>query len=370
MMTSRERTERAWDFQEPDRVPLEMSIMESARTDPRSARLCALIDEYADNWGHWSVPWSWMGLNCDPVVDEVIEDRPGEFKRVRHSMKTPAGTFTAITWHPADAIDYHWEKRYISTLDDLEAVTSADHAPRRFDAAGAWREARQRQGEGVFLAAGLPHPFGALVRHADQESVYEWLATEPRRIHRFLDVQIRQLVGELEAFAAVPERLYFMQYGLEMAIPPWMGHAMFDEYIVPYDAPVYACVHRFGAKVRHHCHGNCMDFLVRMADMGIDGTEPLEPPPQGNVILAEAKRLVGDRMLLCGNITSPQFQTMTPDEVEAQVAAACRAAKAGGGFILRTTGGESGTWDARDLGRVLACAERMIEAWLRHGRYD
>ena len=54
---------------------------------------------------------------------------------------------------------------------------------------------------------------------------------------------------------------------------------------------------------------------------------------------------------------------------ERQVEAACRAAKAGGGFILRTTGGESGTWGARDLSRVLACAERMIEAWLRHGAY-
>ena len=74
-------------------------------------------------------------------------------------------------------------------------------------------------------------------------------------------------------------------------------------------------------------------------------------------------------MLLCGNITSPQFQTMEPDEVEAQVRRACEDAKAGGGFILRTTGGDGGTWGSRDLGRVLRNCERMIEAGVKYGAY-
>lgn len=371
IMNSRERIERAWRFEEPDRVPIEMYLGEETRKDPRARRLCELIDEYADNWhtvGWWPF-WGWFGMDAEPPLEEVIDERPGEYKRVRHTRRTADGDFTAVTYHPSDSIDYHWEKRYISTLDDLDAITCADHSPRRRDAVSLIGDARRALGPGAFITASMPHPFGTLVRLADHETIYSWLALEPERIHRFLDVLISQIVAELDAFAEVDEPVYFMQFGMEMAVPPWMGHRMFDEFIVPYDSRVYSKIHEFGGKLRHHCHGNCMDFLVKMADMGIDGIEPLEPPPQGNVVLKDAKRLVGDRMLLCGNITSPQFETMTGDDVEEQVRRACEDAKKDGGFILRTTGGDAGAWNSRDLGHVLEMGERMMEAALRYGRY-
>ena len=37
-------------------------------------------------------------------------------------MGSTAGVFTAITNHPCDNIDYHWEKRYVTTLEDMERV--------------------------------------------------------------------------------------------------------------------------------------------------------------------------------------------------------------------------------------------------------
>lgn len=369
-MNSRERIECAWRFEEPDRVPLEVNLSDSIRADPRCARLLDLAAEYSDPWNYWQVPWGWMGLSPDrPVEEEEIECRPGEFRRVRHTLTTPAGIFTAITWHPNNSPDYHWEKRYISTLDDLEAITGANHSPRSFNAVTLQAEARAHVGQDAFLTTGIPHPFGALVRNTDQETVYSWLALEPDRIHRFLEIQIRQIVAELQAFSAIQEPQYFVQTGLEMAIPPWMGQAQFDEFILPHDSQIYAKIHRLNGKLRHHCHGNCMNFLVKMADMGIDGLEPLEPPPQGDVILSEAKRLVGDRMLLCGNITSPQFIFMTPEQVDEQVRQACADAKAGGGFILRTTGGDGGFWNTPDPERVLRNNEQMIASWLKYGRY-
>jgi uroporphyrinogen-III decarboxylase len=114
-----------------------------------------------------------------------------------------------------------------------------------------------------------------------------------------------------------------------------------------------------------------MKYLERFLDSGINGIEPCEPPPQGDVVLKGAKQRVGDRMLLCGNIPSQNFRFTDLDHTEELVKQAIRDGAPGGGFILRTTGGSAGTWmvPELDLDRQLAHCQRLIEAGLKYGKY-
>ena len=115
-----------------------------------------------------------------------------------------------------------------------------------------------------------------------------------------------------------------------------------------------------------------MDFLEKFADMGIDAVEPLEPPPYADVDLAEAKRLVGDRMLLSGNVASQAFVFAEPEDVEEMVREAIEAAAEGGGFTLRMTGGGGGRGSERSAEQArsnIACAEAYMQAALKYGRY-
>ncbi|MFW6155805.1 MAG: uroporphyrinogen decarboxylase family protein, partial [Armatimonadota bacterium] len=140
----------------------------------------------------------------------------------------------------------------------------------------------------------------------------------------------------------------------------------------PYDSEVYAAIHARGGRFRAHCHGSCMSFLERFAEMGIDSVEPLEPPPYADCDLAEAKRLVGDRMLLSGNIPSQAFVFIEPAEVEELVREAIEVAAPGGGFTLRLTGGGGGRGSERtpeQADRNIACAEAYFDAALQHGWY-
>jgi len=372
MMTHRERLETAWQFRQPDRVPIEISIPQSLRDDPRAARLAALIDEHADNFAGLPSPGAgFLGLPSE-YREEVIEDRPGEYRLLLRVHETAVGTFVARTRHPADTDDYRWEKRYIATLEDMARIADAPREPMPWDRDAYVRRLDELDGAGL-PSMGLFHPLGNLVRSSAMEEMYTWLATEPALVHRFLAAANAQVVATLETLEPVAgSRLTFMTWAHEMLIPPWMGRRRFDEFVVPYDREVNAAIHRRGGRLRAHCHGNSMEFLVRFAEMGIDATEPLDGPPGGDVDLAEAKRRVGDRMMLSGNIPSERFVRMDPSEVRDRVRAAIRAAAPGGGFSLRTSGGHAGAGiqlTDDQLVRVLANCEAYIEAGLEFGRY-
>ena len=109
-----------------------------------------------------------------------------------------------------------------------------------------------------------------------------------------------------------------------------------------------------------------------MSETGIDSIEPLEPLPYGDVDLKEAKRLVGDKMLLSGNIVSPDFLRLDKDDVKELVKKAIKDVAAGGGFTLRTTGGHADvnmSLEKPILKKVAENVEAYIEAALDYGRY-
>jgi len=368
-MTHKERLETAWSYREADRVPIELGLSARYRAHPLAGRLVQLVDEYVDNF-HWvnGPVYGFFGFPAE-YFEEVIEERPGEFRRLRHTQRTPIGDFTAITLHPADSRDYHWEKRYIATIDDLRRLAEAKRPPLQWDVA-VWREGVAAVGESGIPASLLFHPLGVLVRQSAMEEMYTWFYDERETVHRFLANMNGWVADGIGSLLAAGVGGVFLTYAHEMLIPPWFGAALFDEFVFPYDQAVNAVIHRHGGRIRAHCHGRCGDFLERFVEMGIDATEPLEHTPAGNTDLADAKRRVGGRMLLSGNVCSEMFYRMTADEVRAEVKAAIAAAAPGGGFTLALSG--AGT-DDDDLDEfmppVIKNCEVYIEAGLEYGGY-
>ncbi len=91
--------------------------------------------------------------------------------------------------------------------------------------------------------------------------------------------------------------------------------------------------------------------------------EPMEEPPGGNVDIAEAKRRVGNKLCIKGNINTFDFMlNATPDQVEAKCKKLIDEAARDGGFVL-STGDQCG----RDTPH--ANLFKMVEVAETYGRY-
>ena len=91
-----------------------------------------------------------------------------------------------------------------------------------------------------------------------------------------------------------------------------------------YDVPVYT----------HTC-GAIGDRLELIAETGTCGIDTLDPPPLGNVELADAKIRIGERMFIKGNIDPVNVLLKGDPEIVRVSATRCiEAAGAGGGYIL------------------------------------
>jgi uroporphyrinogen decarboxylase len=108
-----------------------------------------------------------------------------------------------------------------------------------------------------------------------------------------------------------------------------------QRYGLEFGRAVCEVAHRYGKPVQYHMCGRSRTALSITVDMGVDGLDALEPPPTGDVDLAEVKRVFGSRVSLKGNVNSITVMLNgTPADVEADVRRCMDAAKAGGGFIL------------------------------------
>jgi uroporphyrinogen-III decarboxylase len=67
--------------------------------------------------------------------------------------------------------------------------------------------------------------------------------------------------------------------------------------------------------------------LERFAAMGVDVLNPIEPPPMGDITMAEAFARVGGRMGLEGNIETHDLMTAGPQELTAKIHATLEAGR-------------------------------------------
>ena len=125
--------------------------------------------------------------------------------------------------------------------------------------------------------------------------------------------------------------------GPEYYTAPYLPLEMFKEMVVPGATAAGQILNEAGIVLRLHCHGRVREVLPLFIEMGATATDPIEPPPDGDIELDEVKRLYGDDLILFGNTELKVLETAEPGEVDALVKRQMEAAKGEGGFVMLPT---------------------------------
>jgi len=117
----------------------------------------------------------------------------------------------------------------------------------------------------------------------------------------------------------------------------FISPAHYREFVLPFESRIARAVRAVGIHVYTHTCGAVRDRLEMMAEAGVSGIECLDPPPLGNVELADAKARLGPSVFIKGNIDPVHTLLFgTLPAVEADVRRRLAAGMPGGGYILST----------------------------------
>jgi uroporphyrinogen decarboxylase len=177
---------------------------------------------------------------------------------------------------------------------------------------------------GIFESAWQPMGFERFVIATRKEK--DFLR---RVINFYADLQC--MLYEAMADAGIPGVIYTDDLAYKSG--PMLNPKLIEELFGDHYRRMVATVHGLGMKIVMHSCGNITPLLDWFADCGFDAVHPLEPT--AGVELAQAKRSVGDRLCLIGNLdVSHILVDAGREEVFEAVRQAIKDAGPGGGFIL------------------------------------
>ena len=342
-------------------------------------RLARMVQQYCDPHPLWSpvatpsvfAKYSYQRFLEAP--EQYIETMPEQKlspARTRHTtvLHTPQGDLT-WAYDEDEGIETTWDMvKPVQSPRDVERLLSV---PYRFEPPPAsafepMREYRRQAGADAVGGVNINSMVAMLCGVMEFEQVLEWTLTEPGLLRQLADAWLnrtRERVDYLMEQGAGPVWHF---NGVERASPPMMGPRQWEQWVVPYDGEIMRQIKARdpGAIIHVHCHGRVGTLLDSFMAMGVDSIDPVEPPTQGDIEFADAKRRASGRMVLLGNIEFVDMETRTPDEVEEKVR---RAIVEGG--REKTILFPSATPHERHSEKFLANAQRYIEAGLRFGTF-
>jgi len=141
---------------------------------------------------------------------------------------------------------------------------------------------------------------------------------------------------------------------------PFLPPAWFDDFVTPYLKRLIQDYRQQGHYIIKHTDGNIMPILDQLVDAGPHALHSLDP--QGDVDMAEIKRLVGDRLCLIGNVNCGLLDSGTEEECAESARYALRHGMPGGGYIFSTS-------NCVYTGMQLSRYELILDVWRREGNY-
>jgi hypothetical protein len=266
---------------------------------------------------------------------ETYLDNGSRFTRT--TLTVAGRTLTALTRRDPDVATTWTVEHLLKDVDDARAYLQLPDAVFRYDCDVAPLIVRERDlGDAGIVMVETEDPICAVASLFSMGDYTVMAMTEGGLFHQLLEKHARSIHARCEQVARdFPGHLWRI-VGSEYASEPYLPPRLYEEYVVRYTAPMVAAIQKHGGFARIHSHGRLKNILPHIAAMGVDGLDPVEPPPQGDVELIDVRREYGRDMVLFGNIEAADLENLPHAAFEKKVERALREGTAGEGrgFVL------------------------------------
>jgi len=331
-MTGIERTLRAIEFEQTDRLPVVGGFV---RHPPFLAAAAGVsVDEF------WRDPQAtairaFRNLGVDVIIGLILP-----------AKDSPTGAQVGIDRHcrfsSPEAI-----------LDDMEQLPSLEEMRRNFDFQkeydACWRSYVRMQaaiGEDILW---MPNTFDCVCQFQHEgyfgaENYYMALTLYPEQMRRFFEHSGRQALLRNQAVAraivehALPRVMWMGQDACDRRGPLVAPRKMNDLYI-RYVKQSLEPLKQIGVRILWHSDGNIMPIVPYLLDAGIDGFQGLQETIDVKVDVSALRAMrtrAGRHPVIVGSVSSVTTMPFgSPDDVRRDVAR-CRslAGVGGGGWLL------------------------------------
>jgi len=326
--------------EQPDRVPINMrgvSVWDADWVAARDRSYRPLIDAVLTHCD--IIPHAGVGGLDLPLFSaaelEITETRlidAGDWNIHQTVIHTPKGDLSQDYWVSKLGYLPMIKKYFLKTPEDVDRALSVPYLPPRLDLSEYFRMRRAWPDHLTMCSC----PQAASVVHelvGSETFAYWWMD------HRELLLCLREAFQErvldaVDSMLAAGVGPVLATHGSEQIAPPLHSPQTYREFVLPIFVELAERIHPRGALLHVHCHNRLNAVLEDLVRVGWDVTHPVEPPPMGDVDLADAKRRVGKQLCLEGNIEIGELYAAPTETVVALVTEAMAAGKPGGGFIL------------------------------------
>jgi hypothetical protein len=326
----------------PDRVPIstyELVGWNPGSFENRQPSYRALMDfirETTDCLYMTHVPIPNLRAGEVEVRTETWDD--GDQHCRRETIHAPGRALTTVT-SKSDDVNTRWTREpLLKDLDDLDAWVARPWEPGEPDFGPlekAWADLAGTKGLPLVSFA---DPLCAVCSAFEFGAFTVLAITDTDAIQRALDAMHERLVETLRRLLAGPvEHVVFRLVGAEYASPPYLPPELFRRFVTGYNTEYTRMIQEAGGFARLHCHGRVGRLLDQIREMGVDGLDPVEPPPDGDVDVAGVKATIGDRVCLMGGIELKHLEVADGAFIEQLVRDTMAQGKPGGRFVIMPT---------------------------------
>lgn len=344
-MTSRERILRTLRREPVDRVPISTYELNGCNPDawenkaPSYRRLMDRIRLDTD----CLYMWGWDAFADSGLWDSRDEQRSDGSVVTYSRLRTPKGDLTRTHVRKPD-IHTSWQTEHLlKSIEDLDRYLSVVSQLFQIDenkvpaARRSYAQAEERLGERGVVMNDCGDP-SAFVPDLFEFGLFTMMCMQYKdRILELIDTLTEPVLQRFRIDAEEGFGALLRMCGPEYYTPPYLPPEYFRDMVKPGATAAAKILDAGGIFLRLHCHGRVREALPMIVDIGAKGVDPLEPPPDGDIALAEVKAQYGDRLVLFGNTELRVLETYAPEEVDAVVKGQMDAAKPGGGYIMLPT---------------------------------